>query len=64
MSTCKIKDMNAYDEARLSKIAARIYWQMAPWDRDADEVMSPEAITDEIVKDPLATIEYLLDMME
>ena len=64
MGTCKIEKLNFDDMCKLYNIAKRIYILMDPWDRDPEDVKSPEDIQKTIIEMPLVTIEYLLDMME
>lgn len=45
---------------RITEIAERIYELADPWERDYE----PDDIAGQIVNDPLAVIEYLLDRLE
>lgn len=54
--------MDEYDKNVLTqKLARRLYNFVDPWDRDYE---SAEDIAKDIESDPLAVIEYMMDLLE
>ena len=49
------------DNIDVQKLAERIYNYVDPWDRDYETV---DDIANDIKQDPLAVIEYLMDLLD
>lgn len=49
------------DEKKIKELAERLYNTLAPWDRIDTSIMEQEEV---LRNDPLAAIEYLLDIVE
>ena len=49
------------NDDNIKEIAKRIFELIPPWDRDD---MTETDVENEIIKDPIATIKYLLDYID